>query len=168
MSDLVSCAIALGANLPSSVGDPQATLEAAIVALSQQPKLTVTAQSSWYSTPPVGPPQPDYVNGCIVIETSIEPQDLMTMLHEIEAQFGRERRERWGARTLDLDLLFYGDRIVDTERLQVPHPRLQERAFVLVPLAEITPGWVDPRSNLTIEKYCQMVDCSEVKLQSKF
>ncbi len=154
------CAIALGGNL----GDPLATLTAAIQVLSETPGITVTARSSWYLTAAVGPPQPDYINGCVLIETAIEPHDLLTMLLDIENQFGRVREVRWGARTLDLDLLFYGDRIIETPRLEVPHPRLRERGFVLVPLREIAAGWIDPVTNFSIEKLCQMVDCSEVKL----
>ena len=154
------CAIALGANL----GDPVATLNAAIEALSKTPGMTVIARSSWYVTRPVGPPQPDYINGCVVIETQVDPQGVLTILLEIENQFGRVREVRWGARTLDLDLLLYDDRIITSPDLEVPHPRMCARAFVLVPLAEIVPDWRHPVSNCAIETLRQMVDCSDVTL----
>ena len=152
-------AIALGANL----GDTVQTLNSAIAVLAEQPTIALIARSSWYQTAAVGPPQPDYINGCVVIETSLEPQELLTLLLTTENQFGRERRERWGARTLDLDLLLYGDRTLSTPQLELPHPRMSIRAFVLVPLAEIAPTWIDPISGRSIEQLVQMVDCSEVQ-----
>jgi 2-amino-4-hydroxy-6-hydroxymethyldihydropteridine diphosphokinase len=155
-----ACAIALGANL----GQPIETLNAAVQVLSATTGITVTARSSWYLTRAVGPPQPDYLNGCVLLETAIEPHDLLTILLNIENQFGRVREVRWGARTLDLDLVLYGDRVVQSPRLEIPHPRFRDRAFVLVPLAEIAPDWIDPISNSSIEKLRQVVDCSEVKL----
>ena len=152
------CAIGLGANL----GDPVFTLNAAIEALSETPGMTVIARSSWYVTRPVGPPQPNYINGCVVIETQREPHEVLKILLEIENQFGRVREVRWGARTLDLDLLLYDDRIITSPDLEVPHPRMCARAFVLVPLAEIAPDWEHPVSNFAIESLRQMVDCSDV------
>ncbi len=154
------CAIALGANL----GDPVSTLNSAIEVLSKTPGMTVIARSSWYVTRPVGPPQPDYINGCVVIETGIEPHEMLKILLEIENQFGRVREVRWGARTLDLDLLLYDDRVIESPNLEVPHPRMCSRAFVLVPLAEIAPDWTHPVSNCAIEPLRQMVDCSDVTL----
>ncbi len=152
-------AIALGANL----GDTVATLNSAIDVLTQHPTISLISRSSWYQTAAVGPPQPDYINGCIVIETELEPQELLTLLLRIEDQFGRVRQERWGARTLDLDLLLYGDRTLSTPHLELPHPRMTIRAFVLVPLAEIAPGWIDPISGRSIEQLVQMVNCTEVQ-----
>ena len=154
------CAIALGANL----GDPLFTLNSAIEALSKAPGIKVVARSSWYVTRPVGPPQPDYINGCVVIETGMEPHEVLKTLLEIENQFGRVREVRWGARTLDLDVLLYDDRIIMSPDLEVPHPRMCARAFVLVPLAEIAPDWMHPVSNCAIEPLRQMVDCSDVTL----
>jgi 2-amino-4-hydroxy-6-hydroxymethyldihydropteridine diphosphokinase len=155
------CAIALGGNL----GDPIQTLNAAIDHLTQHPQLSLIARSSWYLTAAVGPPQPDYINACITLNTNIPPHELMTLLLEVEDQFGRVRHERWGPRTLDLDLLLYDDQRLQTEHLQLPHPRMTQRAFVLVPLAEIAPDWIDPISLRSIEQLCQMVDCSEVQLR---
>jgi len=156
---LSRAAIALGANL----GDTVATLNSAIAVLAQHPNITLISRSSWYQTAAVGPPQPNYINGCIVIETDLEPQELLTLLLTIEDQFGRVRQERWGARTLDLDLLLYGDRTLSTPHLELPHARMAIRAFVLVPLAEIAPAWIDPISGRSIEQLVQMVDCSEVQ-----
>jgi len=156
---LSRAAIAFGANL----GDTVATLNNAIAVLAQHPNITLISRSSWYQTAAIGPPQPDYINGCIVIETDLEPQELLTLLLTIEDQFGRVRQERWGARTLDLDLLLYDDRTLFTPHLELPHPRMTIRAFVLVPLAEIAPAWIDPISGRSIEQLVQMVDCSEVQ-----
>ncbi len=140
------CAIALGSNL----GDSHAILEGAIAALRSSPQVALLAVSSWYRTAAVGPPQPDYLNGCATLQTSLSALELLATLQAIESAFGRVRQERWGARTLDLDLLLYGSEIVDTPVLQVPHPRLTERAFVLVPLAEIAPDWREPRTGSSI------------------
>jgi len=151
-------AIALGSNL----GDSRAILEAAIVMLAKTPGITVTSQSSWYRTAPIGPPQPDYLNGCVILDVQLTPHDLLQTLLSIEKQFGRERRERWGPRTLDLDILLFDNLIIDTPTLQIPHPRMTERAFVLVPLAEIAPDWIELVSGCAIAKLVQRVDCSGV------
>ncbi|MDX2232022.1 MAG: 2-amino-4-hydroxy-6-hydroxymethyldihydropteridine diphosphokinase [Leptolyngbyaceae cyanobacterium bins.349] len=152
-------AIALGSNL----GDSWQTLEAAVVRLGEMAG-TVKARSHWYQTAAIGPPQPDYLNGCVLLQTTLPPQTLLETLLAIERQFGRERRERWGARTLDLDLLLFDDLILETPSLQIPHPHLTERAFVLVPLAEIAPDWVEPVSRKAIADLAQTVDCSGVKI----
>jgi len=129
--------IALGSNL----GDPPAQLRHAIDAVRALDGVSVTAVSSFYRTDPVGPPgQPDFCNAVAGIETRLAPEALLARLQAIERTAGRERSERWGPRTLDLDLLFYDDAVIDAPDLQVPHPRLAERAFVLVPLAEVAPG----------------------------
>nr|WP_232228501.1 2-amino-4-hydroxy-6-hydroxymethyldihydropteridine diphosphokinase [Lyngbya sp. PCC 8106] len=91
-----------------------------------------------------------------------QPQELLTTLLAIEDQFGRVRQERWGARTLDLDVLLFGDLILETPDLQIPHPRMTERGFVLVPLAEIAPDWVEPVSGEAISQLVKKVDCSGV------
>ena len=151
-------AIALGSNL----GESLSTLEQAIQTLSQNPTLTLTDQSQWYRTKPVGPPQPDYINGCALVQTALSPEALLETLLAIEDQYGRVRAERWGARTLDLDLILYGDVVIDTPRLQLPHPRMSERAFVLRPLADIAPDWVDPVTQLSIAQLLERVDCADV------
>ncbi len=128
--------IGIGANL----GCPREIIEAAIAVLEQMDDTWEHRRSSLYRTAPVGPPgQPDYVNAAVSFVTDLSPADLLSRLHAIEADFGRERTIRWGPRTLDLDLLIHGDRIIDGPTLTVPHPRIQERGFVLAPLAELAP-----------------------------
>ncbi len=144
-------AIALGSNL----GDSLQTLDGAVQQLQQHPEIRLIATSTWYRTKPVGPPQPDYINGCLTCHTSLEPKPLLDVLLQIERQFGRERKERWGARTLDLDIILYGDRQIDLPHLHIPHPHMQDRAFVLVPLAEIAADWIDPRSQQTVASLLQ-------------
>ena len=139
-------------------------LAGAIDRLQISPQIELIAVSSWYQTAPIGPPQPDYLNGCTTIETSLIPLDLLAILQSIEAEFGRVRREVWGARTLDLDLLLYADRIIDLPTLQIPHPQMCDRAFVLIPLAEIAPDWIEPRSGLSIDILSHSIECSDVNL----
>ena len=142
----IPAAIALGSNL----GNSQQILLDAVDAIASTKQIELIACSNWHQTKPVGPPQPDYINGCVIINTSLAAEELLECLLNIEQQFGRERKIRWGARTLDLDLILYGDLIMDTPKLQIPHPRMRERAFVLIPLAEIAPDWVEPVTKLTI------------------
>ncbi|MEB3216356.1 MAG: 2-amino-4-hydroxy-6-hydroxymethyldihydropteridine diphosphokinase [Nostocales cyanobacterium 94392] len=155
-----SSAIAFGSN----IGDSRAILSASVKTLCQIPSITLKAKSNFYKTKAVGPPQPDYLNGCISVDVDIEPFKLLEILLQIENQFGRERKEHWGARTLDLDLLLYDDLILNTPTLQIPHPRMIERAFVLVPLAEIAPDWLEPVSKRVIKELVKDVDCSDVHL----
>ncbi|WP_442948985.1 2-amino-4-hydroxy-6-hydroxymethyldihydropteridine diphosphokinase [Nostoc sp.] len=150
--------------LGSNIGDSQTILEAAIETLAQTPGILLEAKSNWYQTKAVGPPQPDYLNGCVTLQVEILPQQLLEILLAIEQQFGRVRQERWGPRILDLDLLLYDDLIVDTPNLQIPHPRMRDRAFVLVPLAEIAPDWIEPVSGCVIKELLKEVDCSDVHL----
>ncbi len=152
-------AIALGSNL----GDSLTILKDALQILAQTSGVTLQAQSSWYQTAPVGPPQPDYLNGCALLEVQLTPEELLETLLRIEAQFGRVRQERNGPRTLDIDLLLFDDLILDIPNLQIPHPRMRERAFVLVPLTEIAPNWVEPVSGKAIAQLVQTVDCSGVR-----
>lgn len=157
--EIAKSAIALGSNL----GDSHATLEAALDILAHTPGITLQAKSSWYKTAPVGPPQPDYLNGCALLQVQLTPEELLQTLLKIEAQFGRIRHERWVARTLDLDLLLYNDVILNTPPLQLPHPGMTQRAFVLVPLAEIAPDWIEPVSGIAIAQLLKTVDCSGVR-----
>ncbi|MGK7873115.1 MAG: 2-amino-4-hydroxy-6-hydroxymethyldihydropteridine diphosphokinase [Xenococcaceae cyanobacterium] len=151
-------AIALGSNL----GDSLTILENALKILAQTPGITLQSYSSWYKTAPIGPPQPDYLNGCALLDVQLTPEELLETLLEVEQQFGRVRLERWGARTLDLDLLLFDDLILKTQKLQIPHLRMRERAFVLVPLAEIAPDWIEPVSGKAIVQLLQGLDCSGV------
>lgn len=153
-------AIALGSNL----GDSRAILEGALAALDNTPGIALYRHSSWYQTAPVGPPQPDYLNGCALLRVQLAPQELLEILLGIERQFGRHRRERWGPRILDLDLLLYDRLVLETPGLQLPHPHMKERAFVLVPLAEIAPDWIEPVSGSAIAALAREVDSSGVRL----
>lgn len=136
MKSTVTAYLGLGTNM----GDRAATLAAAKAALAATPGLTLTRASSLYETAPQGlTDQPWFLNAVLEVETSLEPAALLFACLAVEARFGRERTVRWGPRTLDVDVLLFGDRTIDTAELQVPHPRLHERAFVLVPLHEIAP-----------------------------
>jgi 2-amino-4-hydroxy-6-hydroxymethyldihydropteridine diphosphokinase len=130
--------IALGGN----VGDVRATLDRAAAMLGEGPGLRVVARSSDYLTPPWGlTDQPPFVNAVIAADTTLTPQDLLARAQAVERALGRDRarERRWGPRTIDIDILAYDDVSLDTPELTLPHPRLFERAFVLVPLAEIAP-----------------------------
>jgi 2-amino-4-hydroxy-6-hydroxymethyldihydropteridine diphosphokinase len=160
MKNLNLCAISLGSNLGAS----RSILDGSIDRLRSHPQISVIAVSSWYLTAPIGPPQPDYLNGCATIQTSLEPLNLLNLLHTIESEFGRIRQEVWGARTLDLDLLLYDKLIINLPALQIPHPRMLERAFVLVPLAEIAPNLLEPRSGDSIATLCNKLEYSGVNI----
>jgi 2-amino-4-hydroxy-6-hydroxymethyldihydropteridine diphosphokinase len=128
--------VGLGANL----GDREGNLRAALAVLQAPGDVRVVAVSSFHDTEPMGgPPQPNYLNAAAVVETGLSPQDLLKRLLAIETALGRVRGERWGPRQIDLDLLLYEDRVILTQTLQVPHPRMHERRFVLAPLAEVAP-----------------------------
>lgn len=169
--------VAFGANLPSGKMTPEQTIMAAVATLAGE-GLTLRAMSRLYRTPcfPTGA-GPDYVNAVaeLTLRQGLSPAQILAALHRVEAQFGRERQLRWGMRTLDIDLLALGDSVLpdiatqshwrdlplDSQRsaapeeLILPHPRLQDRAFVLVPLADVAPDWVHPVSGLNVR---QMLD----------
>lgn len=133
--------VGLGANL----GDPAAQITAAVAALAALDETRVVRASSRYRTAPIGhADQPDYVNAVALLDTGLAPRTLLDALLGIERAAGRERSFRNAPRLLDLDLLLYGDQIIDAPGLVVPHPRMHERAFVLVPLVEIAPDVVVP------------------------
>jgi 2-amino-4-hydroxy-6-hydroxymethyldihydropteridine diphosphokinase len=128
--------VGVGANL----GDREATIRAALEALPG-----LVGVSKLRETDPVGVvDQPPFLNAAAVLETELAPRELLDTLLAVERELGRERRERWGPRTIDLDLLLYGERVVDEPGLAVPHPRLHERRFALEPLAELAPDAVVP------------------------
>ena len=128
--------IGLGSNLEN----PQQQVSTAFKALSALPQTKLEAQSALYRSKAVGPgKQPDYINAVAKLSTSLNPEQLLCELQAIEQQHHRLRLERWGPRTLDLDILLYGKQIINTERLTVPHPEIKHRSFVLYPLAEICP-----------------------------
>ncbi|MDO8277178.1 MAG: 2-amino-4-hydroxy-6-hydroxymethyldihydropteridine diphosphokinase [Burkholderiaceae bacterium] len=137
--DEVSAWIALGANL----GDAAATLKSAIAAIARLPLSRMVRASSLYRSAPLDASGPDFINAVVEISTGLTAPDLLDALQTIEAAAGRQRAYRNAPRTLDLDLLLYGDARIESERLCVPHPRMAQRAFVLLPLAQIAPQQVD-------------------------
>ncbi|SDL97345.1 2-amino-4-hydroxy-6-hydroxymethyldihydropteridine diphosphokinase [Maricaulis salignorans] len=139
--------IALGANLPSAGRSPAQTLALALEALEARGIAVVARSSDWHSPAWPDPSAPAYVNAVAEIATDLSPRALLDLLHAVEAEFGRVRHIRWESRVLDLDLLDYrGGRFTDEAGLDVPHPRLADRAFVLLPLAEIAPHWCQPEN----------------------
>ena len=138
--------------LGGNVGDAVATVRAAIEALSRLPGTRLLRASRLYRTPAWGVrEQADFINAVVLLETSLGPRVLLDRMLEIERNFGRERRERWGPRVLDLDLLDHRGTVRDgPDSPLLPHPRLSDRAFVLLPLRDIAPGWRHPASRRTI------------------
>ncbi|MGX1790041.1 2-amino-4-hydroxy-6-hydroxymethyldihydropteridine diphosphokinase [Bosea sp. NPDC055332] len=141
----VEATLGLGGNL----GDPVVAFAAALARLRDHAAAEVTAVSSVWRTAPWGKlDQPEFRNMAVLIETSLSAEDLLSLCLEIERESGRERRERWGPRTLDIDILTYGGETIERPGLQIPHPRIAERAFVLAPLAEIAPGLMIGSKNI--------------------
>lgn len=166
--------IGLGGNLPFQGSPTATTLKRAIILLADD-DLVIRAVSRFFSTPcfPAGA-GPDYVNAAVAVETTLGPDQLLGRLHRVEATLQRERAQRWGMRTLDADLLAYGQTVMPDEaqqtrwrllppedqiravpdRLILPHPRLQDRAFALIPMADVAPGWVHPLLNRSVTRMC--------------
>jgi 2-amino-4-hydroxy-6-hydroxymethyldihydropteridine diphosphokinase len=145
----VDAFIALGSN----VGDRRATMTSALDALRRCDRVRIVEVSDIMETDPVGPPgQGPYLNAVAWVSTDLEPHDLMTLLLDIERLHGRTRSpdHRWGPRTLDLDLILYGDQVIDQPGLTVPHPQMHQRTFVLKPLVQIAPGRIHPVLGRTI------------------
>lgn len=134
--------IAIGSNLAS----PLEQVNAAVQALGEIPQSKIVAVSSFYRTPPLGPQdQPDYLNAAVVLETALDAETLMDNTQRIELQQGRVRKaERWGPRTLDLDIMLFGHETINTERLTVPHYDMKNRGFMLWPLYEVAPNLIFP------------------------
>lgn len=174
--------LALGANLNLRDNEPSVTLRQAIDALERQ-GVVIRRVSRFFETPcfPAGA-GPDYVNAAALIETDLDPTGLLELLHRVEHQFGRAREQRWGMRTLDLDLVCWEDLVlpdqaeykrwlnlaadeqsqVAPDQLIVPHPRLQDRAFVLVPMADIAPDWRHPVLDLTVTEMIARLPAEDV------
>jgi 2-amino-4-hydroxy-6-hydroxymethyldihydropteridine diphosphokinase len=142
--------VALGANL----GDREGNIGAAIVALRGSEGIQVVRVSKLIENPAVGGPvdSPEFLNGVAEIKTTLPPRRLLDRLLEIERELGRERREKWSPRRIDLDLLLYGDQVIETESLVIPHPLMHTRQFVLKPLAEIAPDLVHPTLKATMKE----------------
>ncbi|MFC4260245.1 2-amino-4-hydroxy-6-hydroxymethyldihydropteridine diphosphokinase [Marinobacter lacisalsi] len=137
MSEGVEAWIGLGSNLE----EPLQQLASAVTALAMLPRSTLLDQSPFYRSRPMGPQdQPDFVNGVVLLQTSLPAESLLNELQRLEQQQGRVRERHWGPRTLDLDLLLYGCETIHTERLTVPHPGIAGRDFVLCPMLDIEPG----------------------------
>ena len=156
--------VAVGANL----GDREATFAAVVRALEAELDLLLLGASTVYETDPIGPPgQGAYLNAVLGLRSWLAPLALLHRLQSIEAALGRDRArqsQRWGPRTVDLDLLFYGDRCIELPDLTVPHPRVHERAFVLLPLVELAPALVHPRIGVTIEVIARsLLDSEQVR-----
>jgi len=147
---MATCLIGLGSNL----GDRRRALDQAVERLTRQPPVRLTARSRWHETAPVGGPpgQGPFLNGAVVLETSLEPETLLAVLAGVEADSGRRRAERWGPRPLDLDLLLYGELVWESPSLTIPHPRMAWRRFVLEPAAEVAADMVHPTTGWPIAR----------------
>lgn len=157
---IVTAYIGLGSNL----GDREASLNSAVALLGQVNGIEVTAVSSYYNTDPVGyEQQPDFLNAAVEIKTALSADELLQVCMRIEKELRRERIIRWGPRTIDMDILLYGDRIINEEHLIIPHPRMHERNFVLKPLNEIAPKAVHPVYRQTV---CEMYHKTEQETSS--
>nr|WP_202623626.1 2-amino-4-hydroxy-6-hydroxymethyldihydropteridine diphosphokinase [Cronobacter turicensis] len=152
--------IALGSNL----AEPLSQVNNALAALARIPHSRIVATSSFYRTPPLGPQdQPDYLNAAVALETTLSAEELLDNTQRIELEQGRVRKaERWGPRTLDLDIMLFGDATINTERLTVPHYDMKNRAFMLLPLSEIAPALRFPDGE-RLADVLERLDCSAIR-----
>ena len=149
--------IALGANLPSSAGAPEATLRR-VLALLPTRGVSVEAVSAFYQTPAwPNPADPPYVNAVARVRTQLGPLDLMRALLQLETEFGRKRSAKNAPRTLDLDIVDYGGLVTDAAHLMLPHPAMHERAFVLKPLSDVAPDWRHPVTGQRVSELMRIV-----------
>jgi 2-amino-4-hydroxy-6-hydroxymethyldihydropteridine diphosphokinase len=150
--------LALGTN----IGDREANLCKARKALA--PKVTIIKESPIYITPPWGfEDQPEFLNQVLEVRTKMRPGRLLAYLKRIEKKMGRLKTFRNGPRLIDLDILFYGQRVIERSKLRIPHPRLHERAFVLVPLEDIAPDFIHPVLNMTVETMLSKINTEGVR-----
>jgi len=137
----------------TNMGDKKANLDGAVDMLMHTCGIKVKAVSSYYNTAPVGyKDQPDFLNGALGVETILSPYELLKVCQKIEEELKRVRIIRWGPRTIDVDILLYGDLVMNDEDLIIPHPRMHEREFVLMPLKDIAPGAVHPVNKMTVSE----------------
>ena len=149
--------LGLGANL----GDPVATITTALQRLNQS-GVKILKRSGFYRTPPWGPvEQPPFINLCALAQTKLAPRDLLGVAHAVETELGRTRLLRWGPRLIDVDILAYGAEAIHEPDLEIPHPRMTERGFVLVPLLEIAPDWVV--QGRPVRDWAQSVDATGIE-----
>lgn len=149
--------LGLGSNLGARIS----ILSEALERLISLPESQVIGLSEFYESQAWGKTdQPDFINVCCELETNLSAQDLLTYCQQIEQDLGRERNERWGPRTIDIDILFYGDDIIETDNLTIPHPYLAERAFVLQPLSDIAPNVIHPILKKSVSALLNEVDTS--------
>ena len=150
--------IGIGANL----GDRAGTMSQAVAVLGRRDGVQLIAASGVYETAPVGVcGQPDYLNAVLEAWTDLSARDLLNVLLGVEGEFGRRRRKKWDARTLDLDVLLFGNEIIQQDGLQVPHPRMHERGFVLVPLCDLCPEGCHPVLKRTYRTLAQTIDATQ-------
>lgn len=153
-------------SLGSNMGNRQRNLEDALSLIKNYQGIKLEKISSFYETEPVGYVDQDwFLNAVVEIATDLTPQELLGVVGEIEEELGRVRTIRWGPRTIDVDILFYGGKMVVEENLEIPHPRIQERAFVLKPLGELAPYLIHPYYGQTVEELLgNLADAEEVKI----
>ncbi len=151
-------AVALGSNL----GNSCAILDKVIIFLSRYPNIDLTLHSPLYQTFPIGPKQPSYHNCCVILNSPINPERLLEVLWNIEKKFGRIRNKKWGARTLDLDILLCKHFVIKTSSLQIPHPEMTKRKFVLLPLCTIASNWKHPVTKKTVKEHLQEISYGDI------
>ncbi|MBY6038499.1 2-amino-4-hydroxy-6-hydroxymethyldihydropteridine diphosphokinase [Fictibacillus nanhaiensis] len=156
-------------SLGSNMGDREQFLKKAVVELNRDPEITIEEISSIYETDPVGyTDQPLFLNLAIKLKTSLPPQSLLSKMQEVETKLNRKRVRKWGPRTIDLDILLYNSVSIQTEVLNIPHPRMLERAFVLIPLSEIAPDDVYPGGSVSLHQVlCEQRDKEGVRIWKK-
>lgn len=156
---IVTAFLGLGGN----IGDPLAAFRRARQKMIDHPAVRDCQSSPLYQTPPLGGPagQPDYLNAILMLRTTLGPCELLTYCQSLESEEGRERKERWGARTLDIDLLLYAQQQIKEPNLEIPHPRLIERHFVLLPLVALAPDLHHPQSGLSVQQLLDSLPAAE-------
>ncbi|MCM3719851.1 2-amino-4-hydroxy-6-hydroxymethyldihydropteridine diphosphokinase [Fictibacillus phosphorivorans] len=156
-------------SIGSNMGDREGLLKKSIELLNQYPDIFIEKVSSIYETDPVGfTEQPLFLNVAIKLKTSLSPQALLSKMHEVEDHLDRKRVQKWGPRTIDLDILLYNSVSIQTEDLEIPHPRMLERAFVLIPLSEIAPDNIYPDQTISLHQVlCEQRDKEGVRIWKK-